>query len=265
MPTEAESRLQFAIDLSRRAGELGMTFFRELEKLMIESKGHQDMVSNADKEVELFVRAAIAEAYPQDGIVGEEHAPVKGTSGHLWVIDPIDGTANFVRGIPQWCVIIACMKDGATHTGAIHEPASGETFWARRGGGAFCNGRPISVATATDIGEGSIGVGFNNRTRALNILPVVQAIVENGGIFFRNASGGLMLSYVAAGRLIGYSEEHMNAWDCLAGFLIIEEAGGIVEPFSRGDVIANGTVALAGGPGVFDWIRAISAKAFGLA
>jgi len=264
MTAEAERRLRFAIDLARTAGELGMGFFREIEKLTIESKGHQDLVSNADRDVEMFVRAAIADAFPHDGIVGEEHAAVAGTSGHIWVIDPIDGTANFVRGIPQWCVIIACMKDGAAHTGAVHEPASGETFWARRGSGAFCNGNPITVSKATSITEGSIGVGFNNRTHALNIVPVVAAIIEAGGVFFRNASGGLMLSYVAAGRLIAYTEEHMNAWDCLAAFLIIEEAGGVVEPFSRGDVVANGTVAIAGGPGVFDWVKDVSMKAFAM-
>lgn len=264
MKTEADARLEFAVDLARRAGDLGMTFFRELEKLTIESKGHQDLVSNADREVELFVRAAIAETYPEDGIVGEEHATVEGTSGHIWVIDPIDGTANFVRGIPQWCVIIACMREGATHTGVIHEPASGETFYARRGGGAFCNGRPVSVSKAASMAEGSIGIGFNNRRHALNILPVIQAIVENGGIFFRNASGGLMLAYVAAGRLIAYSEEHMNAWDCLAGFLLIEEAGGIVEPFNTDDVLATGTVAIAAGPALFDQVRAISAGPFQL-
>ncbi|HEY5817894.1 MAG TPA: inositol monophosphatase family protein [Mesorhizobium sp.] len=262
MTDAAETRLSFAVDLARRAGELGMGFFREIEKLTIESKGHQDLVSNGDREVELFVRAAISEAYPDDGIVGEEHAPTKGRSGHIWVIDPIDGTANFVRGIPQWCVIIACMKDGTTHTGVVHEPASGETFYARRGGGAFCNGRPIAVSSADHVNQGSIGVGFNNRTTAQNIVPIVAAIIDAGGVFFRNASGGLMLSYVAAGRLIGYTEEHMNAWDCVAAFLIIEEAGGVVEPFSRDDVLANGTVAITGGKGVFAWIREESRKAY---
>lgn len=259
---EARARLEFAVDLARRAGELGLGYFRELDKLTIESKGHQDLVSNGDREVELFVRAEIAKAYPEDGIVGEEHAPVEGTSGHVWVIDPIDGTANFVRGIPQWCVIIACMKDGAAHTGVVHEPVTGETFYARRGGGAFLNGRPIRVATTTSIGEGSIGTGFNNRTEAENIIPVVSAILRGGGMFFRNASGGLMLAYVAAGRLIGYTEEHMNAWDCVAAMLIIEEAGGVTQPFDRGDVITNGTVVIAGAPGVFDWIRDISLQAY---
>ena len=259
-----QARLDFAIDLAERAGELGMKYFRELENLQIESKGHQDLVSNGDRDVELFVRAEIAKAYPDDGILGEEHAPVQGSTGHVWVIDPIDGTANFVRGIPQWCVIIACFKDGATHTGAIREPASGETFYARRGGGAFCNGRPISVAQGASPSDGSIGIGFNNRARAMNILPVATEIVEKGGVFFRNASGGLMLSYVAAGRLLAYTEEHMNAWDCLAGMLIIEEAGGKVEPFNTADVLRQGTVAIAGGPGLFDWVREISAGPFKL-
>ncbi|MGC4023878.1 MAG: inositol monophosphatase family protein [Mesorhizobium sp.] len=261
---EAEKRLEFAIDLARRAGELGLKFFRELDKLTIESKGHQDLVSNGDREVELFVRAEIAKAYPNDGIVGEEHAPVQGSSGHVWIIDPIDGTANFVRGIPQWCVIIACMKDGTTHTGVVHEPVNNETFYARSSGGAFLNGRPIKVAAVNSVGEGSIGTGFNNRTEAENVLPVLSAIVRAGGMFFRNASGGLMLAYVAAGRLIGYTEEHMNAWDCVAAMLIVEEAGGRYVPYSRGDVIPNGTVVIAGAPGVFEWIRKVSFDAFGL-
>lgn len=261
---EAEKRLEFAVGLARRAGELGLKFFRELDKLTIESKGHQDLVSNGDREVELFVRAEIAKTYPEDGIVGEEHAPVKGTSGHVWVIDPIDGTANFVRGIPQWCVIIACMKNGETHTGVVHEPVANETFYARKGGGAFLNGRSIKVASASSIDQGSIGVGFNNRTEARNIVPVVNAIVNEGGVFFRNASGGLMLAYVAAGRLIGYTEEHMNAWDCVAAMMIVDEAGGRHEPYSRGNVISDGTVVVASAPGVFDWIRRVSFDAFGL-
>ena len=259
-----EKRLQFTINLARRAGELGMEFFREIDKLTIESKGHQDLVSNGDKEVELFVRAELAKQYPDDSIVGEEHAAIRGSSGFTWIIDPIDGTANFVRGIPAWTVVIACVKDGKTVVGVVHEPATNETFFARLGGGAFVNGRPIEASKANSLTEGSVGVGFNNRTTASNAVTVVKQIIDDGGVFFRNASGALMLAYVAAGRLIGYTEEHMNAWDCLAAMLIIKEAGGIVEPFNRGDVIANGTIALAGGKGVFARIREISAVAYGL-
>ena len=239
-----ENRLDFTIDLARRAGDLGMKFFREIDKLTVESKGHQDLVSNGDREVELFVRAELAHQYPDDGIVGEEHAPAIGTSGYTWIIDPIDGTANFVRGIPAWTVVIACVKNGETVVGVVHEPSTNETFFARRSGGAFLNGRPIEASKATSLSEGSVGVGFNNRTTASNAVTAVKQIIDEGGVFFRNASGALMLAYVAAGRLIGYTEEHMNAWDCLAAMLIIEEAGGIVEPFNRGNVIANGTIAI---------------------
>ena len=123
--TEQSTRLSFAIDLARRAGELGLKHFRSLETLTIESKGHQDLVSNADRDVETFIRQEIAKRYPEDGIFGEEHAPVEGKSGYTWVIDPIDGTANFVSGIPQWCVALACSNRGVTVVGVICEPCSG--------------------------------------------------------------------------------------------------------------------------------------------
>ncbi len=262
MTNDLDSRLEFTIELARRAGELGMGFFRDIDKLTIESKGHQDLVSNADREVELFVRAALAEKYPEDGIFGEEHAPVEGSSGFNWVIDPIDGTANFVRSIPAWTVVIACVRENRTVIGVVHEPATGETFAARKGGGAFVNGRPIKVSDAATLSEGSVGVGFNGRTDPTRVVPLIASLLGEGGVFFRNASGALMLAYVAAGRLIGYTEEHMNAWDCVAAMLIIEEAGGVVEPFNRGDVIRNGTIAIAGGRGVFDKIRAMSAAAY---
>ena len=127
MTDDLDQRMHFAIDLARRAGELGLKYFRDLENLTIESKGHQDLVSDGDREVELFIRAAIAEAYPADGIIGEEHAPVAGKTDHVWVIDPIDGTANFVRGIPAWCVVIACAKEGSwTTPDASSKQAVGE-------------------------------------------------------------------------------------------------------------------------------------------
>lgn len=263
MTNDLDGRLTFTIDLARRAGELGMKFFREIDKLTIEAKGHQDLVSNADREVELFVRAELAAQYPLDGIVGEEHATVEGTSGFTWIIDPIDGTANFVRGIPAWTVVIACVKDNRGVVGVVHEPSTGETFYARRGGGAFINDRPIKAASASSLSEGSIGVGFNPRVDATRAIALITALLKDGGLFFRNASGALMLAYVAAGRLLGYSEEHMNAWDCVAAMLIIEEAGGIVEPFNRGEVTRNGTIAIAGGPNIFGTIRALSLDAYG--
>ncbi|MDF1607053.1 inositol monophosphatase [Hoeflea sp. YIM 152468] len=255
-------RLEFTIELARRAGSFAKNHFDAFDSLVIESKGHQDMVSNADKDTETLIRKAIEERWPDDGIVGEEHGRKHGTSGFDWVIDPIDGTANFVRGIPQWCVAIAVAHNGKAVIGVINEPCSGELFHASKGGGAFCNGKPISVSQAPSIGEGSVGTGFSGRVHGTNIVKVIERIVDGGGVFFRNASGALMLAYVAGGRLLGYLEEHMNSWDCVAGLLMIEEAGGhIVEP-DPATALDNGTVVIAGGPGVFASIKQIADDCF---
>jgi myo-inositol-1(or 4)-monophosphatase len=259
---DLDDRMHFAIDLARRAGELGLKYFRDLDNLTIESKGHQDLVSDGDREVELFIRAAIGEAYPDDGIVGEEHAAVTGKSGHVWVIDPIDGTANFVRGIPAWCVVIACARDGETVVGVIHEPSTDETFYGRLGGGAFVNGKPIRASGGASLSEGSVGTGLSNRASTEHVAVLVGMIMAEGGVFYRNASGALMLAYAAAGRLLGYVEEHMNAWDCLAGMLLVEEAGGMVLKADPKTVLAQGTQVIAGGKHIFPRLQALCAQAF---
>ena len=263
MTHDLDDRMHFAIDLARRAGELGLKYFRDLDNLTVESKGHQDLVSEADREVELFIRAAIAEAYPQDGIVGEEHAAVTGTTGCVWVIDPIDGTANFVRGIPAWCVVIACARDGETVVGVIHEPSTDETFYGRRGGGAFLNGKPIKASNAASLSEGSVGTGLSNRASTTNVVVLIGLIMGEGGVFYRNASGALMLAYAAAGRLLGYIEEHMNAWDCLAGMLLVEEAGGTVLKADPKTVLGKGTRVTAGGRRIFPRLQLLCESSFG--
>ncbi len=261
MENDNSTRMEFATELAKRAGELGMEYFRRLDTLTIESKGHQDMVSEADRDVETFIRAALAKQYPDDAIVGEEHAPTTGTSGYSWVIDPIDGTANFVRGIPAWCVVIAGFRDSQTDVGIIHEPSVGESFYARRGGGAFLNGKPIRASQASSLSEGSLGTGFSNRAEARNGVGLIDNLLDQGGVYYRNASGALMLAYVASGRLLGYIEQHMNAWDCLAGMLMIEEAGGKVAPHPT-DVLTKGTPVIVGGSKIFDKIDALAAAAF---
>jgi myo-inositol-1(or 4)-monophosphatase len=256
------SRLELAIEVAKRAGDFAKAHFDVFDMLVIESKGHQDMVSNADRDTELLIRAAIEEQWPDDGIIGEEHGRKHGTSGFDWVIDPIDGTANFVRGIPQWCVAIAVAKDGEAVIGVINEPCSGELFHAAKGGGAFCNGKPIRASQASSIGEGSIGTGFSGRVHGANIVKAIGLIVGGGGVFFRNASGALMLAYVAGGRLLGCIEEHMNSWDCIAGLLIVKESGGMIVQPDPATSLDQGTVVIAGGSNVFDAIREIAEKSF---
>lgn len=251
-----------AEQIARTAGALGVDYFRKLGTLVIEDKGPQDFVSEADKAVELHVRAGIEAAFPEDGIVGEEHAPKPSGSGYTWIIDPIDGTTNFVTAIPAWCVVIAVVKDGVTVIGVTYDPIHDEMFFAVRGQGATLNGGPMICPADTAITRGSISTGYCNRISVETTLRVVSGVLNRGGVFHRNASGALSLAYVASGRLIGYLEEHMNAWDCLAGQLMIAEAGGRVEDQNADDMIARGGRVVAGSAGVFDDLLAIASEAY---
>lgn len=262
MNSEIDRRLDSAREIAKGAGDMALAFFQDIGELIIESKGVQDMVSNADRDVESFVRTELAKRFPDDGIVGEEHEDVVGTSGYSWVIDPIDGTANFVNGIPAWCVILACVHEDETKIGVIHVPWSDELYWARKGAGAFVNDRALKTAQTEGFHDGNFGVGMNSRTDTRLVVDFISLLVEKGGLFYRNASGGLSLAYVAAGRLIGYAEPHMNAWDCLAGQLLIAEAGGCVERQSANDMLKEGGRVIVSAPVIFDALVAMSDEIF---
>jgi len=257
-----DDRAPRAVEIAKEAGTLARAFFHKQETLTVESKGHQDFVSQADREVEVLCRDLIAAAFPGDSIVGEEQAPTRGTSGFTWVIDPIDGTTNFVNGIPAWTVVIAGVANGRTNIGVIHDPCHDETFVAVRGHGATLNDAPLTLTGGADIQKGTVGVGFSNRVDASGAGRLVCSILAEGGVFHRNASGALSLAYVAAGRLLGYSEEHMNAWDCLAGQLLVEEAGGRVEDQDADRMIETGGRVIVGAPDIFDDLVRLSDKAF---
>ena len=249
-------RHETGLAIARDAGTLALRHFKSFGSLAIEKKGHQDLVSEADREVELAVRAALSKAFPDDSIVGEEHAPVEGKSGWTWVIDPIDGTANFVRGIPAWTVVLACVRGGQTRIGIIHDPVHDETHHAREGGGAFLDDQPIRCAPDARLTDGSVGVGFSGRTRAEDVARLIDGLLAEGGVFLRNASGALSLAYVSSGRLLGYAESHMNAWDCLAGQLLVVEAGGMIEPQDADAMIRDGGRVVVGAGDVFaDLVR----------
>ncbi|MDU8911914.1 inositol monophosphatase family protein [Aestuariicoccus sp. MJ-SS9] len=257
MTQQAANRFEFALALSREAGRTAMGYFADRSTLVVDQKGTQDWVSEADRNVEAFVRARIAEAFPDDGIVGEEEAAKSGTSGFDWVIDPIDGTTNFVNGIPAWTIVLAGVAGGSTEFGVIHDPNVDETFAAMRGHGATLNGKPMHVADGVALASGTVAVGYSNRVEAKNVVPVISALIDRGAMYHRNASGALSLAYVAAGRLLGYVEEHMNAWDCLAGQLMIAEAGGRIEDQDAAAMIRDGGRVIAGTAEVFDTLVAL--------
>lgn len=258
-------RYKFAENLISEAGQIALSYFYDLSQLIIEKKGHQDLVSQADKNVENFIRQHISAQFPNDGIIGEEGGVSVKTdstdSGYKWVIDPIDGTANFVSGIPAWVVVIALVKDNSVIAGFIFDPVLNELYTATAGEGAFCNGNPLSVSGAKNLHDGSVAVGFSNRSKAGFINKLVDQIVDNGGVFYRNASGALSLAYVAAGKLTGYSEDHMNAWDYLAGQLMVKEAGGYIEEQNIADVLINGGRVIASTPAIFSQLVAFTENA----
>lgn len=246
-----------AIEICKAAGELALGYFRDRDTLVVDVKGAQDWVSEADKNVETFIRQEIAKAWPEDGIFGEEHGDHSGTSGFDWVIDPIDGTTNFVNGIPAWTIVLAGVSNGKTEFGIIHDPNVAETYVGVRGQGAVLNGKPMSVATGVPLNAGTVSVGYSNRVEAKHVLPILEALIKRGAMYHRNASGALSLAYVAAGRLLGYVEEHMNAWDCLAGQLLVHEAGGVIEDQDANDMIRDGGRVVVGTPDIFPEIKSI--------
>lgn len=257
MIKKVSRRKAFAKEVCKSAGELALTYFRDRDNLIVDSKGAQDWVSDADKNVETFIRQEIFKAWPDDGIFGEEHGGRTGSSGFDWVIDPIDGTTNFVNGIPAWTIVLAGVASEKTEIGVIHDPNVAETFVGERGNGATLNGKKISVAVDVQLDAGTVSVGYSNRVKAEHVLPVIAALIDRGAMYHRNASGALSLAYVAAGRLLAYVEEHMNAWDCLAGQLLVQEAGGIIEDQNAYDMIRDGGRVVVGTPTVFPQIKTI--------
>lgn len=260
--TETATRTALATRLIAEAGRLALDHFGNLDALQVETKRDgQDAVSDADRAVEDLIRSAIAEAFPEDGLLGEERGATPGTSGWLWIIDPIDGTSPFLAGLHDWCISIAAMKDGEAEIGLILQPATGELYSAVRGSGATLNGRAIRVAEHARIDDTLLGVGANSRVPREHVADFVEALLGAGGMFYRNGSGALMLAYVAAGRLCGYYEPHINAWDCMAGLLLIREAGGWTADYpTDGPALAAGGPVLACPAGIRDELSRIVSR-----
>lgn len=251
-----DQREAFCLDLARSAAALALDGFARQGGQTFDMKGPQDYLTETDGAVERHIRTRIAEAFPGDGFLGEETG---GTPGDVvWVVDPIDGTANFARAIPHFCISIAFVAGGATELGVIINPALNDLYTARRGRGAFRNGQPINVSNTTDINAAAFELGWSRRVPMKAYLETLTALLEAGSNVRRSASGALALAYVADGRSDGYVELHMNSWDCLAGLLLVSEAGGLVGPFlSRGGLM-EGAPVLATTQGVAAILSAAS-------
>ncbi len=249
MSPDIVARHAFAMTIAQEAGALALAHFTNRAALIVETKADpQDVVSRADREVEEHIRAQLAIRFPDDAILGEEGGSTGGTSGYMWVIDPIDGTMPFLSGLPHWCVALAVVDTATTVLAVTHAPVTGETFDAVLGGGARLNGVAMFVDPAQGLTGRMTALGASHRTDANHVAAVVLGLMNAGGIFYRNGSGAMMLAAVAAGRLAGYYEPHMNAWDCLGGMLMVTEAGGSVAPFDLVTMLQHGAPVLAGAP-----------------
>lgn len=249
--TEAEiaARAEFLRPLTLSAGALAREgFARQAVARTVTMKGPQDFLTETDAAVEAHLRAAIATAFPGDGFVGEETGGAE--AAVTWVVDPIDGTANFARGLPHYCVAIALVVDRVVELGAIHAPALDELYFARRGHRVTRNGVAVRAAPTTSMTAAAVELGWSPRAPRARYLETIGTLLDLGASVRRGASGALGLAYVADGRSDGYAEVWMNAWDCLAGLLMVAEGGGRVGRFfDRGGLTAPGPV-IAAAPGV---------------
>ena len=235
------------------AGDTALRFFQTRKAGEYELKGHQDILTEADTFVEALISGAINEAFPQDLILGEETASQPASAESLWVVDPIDGTANFARGIAHFCVCIAWVRHGITELGAIYNPVSQELYLARRGHYALKNGQPLCCSAITDAQRACVELGWSSRHSQRHYLDVMAAMLNLGASVRRGGSGALALAWVAEGRTDGYAEIHMNAWDCLAGLLLVREAGGQTGNLpDNAEAIFRGIPVLAAAPGIAD-------------
>lgn len=257
-PTDLEIDRREAVlhDLIRSAGALALSCYRSRKPGDFSLKGRQDFLTEADGRVETFIRAELARILPLDGLLGEETG---GTvdARPLWVADPIDGTANFARGIDHFCVSMAFVQDGVTELGATFNPVTDELYLARRGRGAVKNGKPLSTATTPELAQASVELGWSPRVGNAAYLKTFGAILDSGANIRRGASGALALAWVAEGRSDAYVEFHMNAWDCLAGLLMVREAGGRIGLFPASHAaIADGGPIIAAAPAIAEALSA---------
>lgn len=181
-----DERFKFAHSLIQEAGEMALNYFRRLGTLRIQSKGPQDMASEADLNTELLIRNRLKEKFPEDAFLGEETGRTDFAPGQgIWVVDPIDGTQPFISGLTGWCVSIAFVLDGNLEIGLISSPARGELFAGHRGAGATLNGVAIRVSTATRLTDGIVGVGYSPRVKPDEFLPLFQVAWARGDVLPR--------------------------------------------------------------------------------
>lgn len=244
--------LTIGVRAARRAGEIIVRSMNRLHTLDVRAKGPNDFVSEVDTKAEAEIIATIRKSYPDHGFLGEETGR-SGSDEAVWIIDPLDGTTNYLHGFPQFCVSLAFARRGRVEQAVVYDPLRQELFTASKGGGAQLDERRIRVSKQITLEGALIGTGFpfrDNQRWLDNYLEMMRDVVKQTAGVRRPGAAALDLAYVAAGRLDGFWEMGLSPWDTAAGSLLITEAGGHVGTLTGAEYM-GGTDIVAGTPKVY--------------
>jgi myo-inositol-1(or 4)-monophosphatase len=243
--------LNIAVRAARSAGNVITRAFEQVDKIEIQSKGTNDFVTNVDLSAEQVIIETLQKSYPDHCIISEESGVINGkNTDYQWVIDPLDGTTNFVKGIPHFAVSIALKVKGKLDQAVIYDPVRGELFTASRGKGAQLNGFRIRVRQAKELNGAIIATGFPHKAKQHldAYMNIFKSLFTKTSDMRRAGSAALDLAYVAAGRVEGFFEIGLKPWDTAAGELLVVEAGGLVTDFTGGHNHSQSGNIVAGSP-----------------
>jgi myo-inositol-1(or 4)-monophosphatase len=240
--------LTIAVRAARAAGRVTMRYFERVDSLKVSSKSRNDFVTDVDRAAEIAIIQELRGKFPQHAILAEESG-AHGGNELEWIIDPLDGTTNYLHGFPQWSISIGLRERGRMQLGVVYDPLHEELFTAERGGGALLNDRKIRVTTRPGLEGALIGTGipFLDPAQLDAYLPMLRAMVPDTAGIRRPGSAALDFAYVAAGRLDGFWELALSPWDFAAGALMVAEAGGTVTDLAGGDRFFDTGNVVAGG------------------
>ncbi len=242
-----------AVKAARQAGDIINFASRDLGQLKIQTKSFNDFVSEVDQTAEKAIIDTLKSAYPDHGFLGEEGGDINETAENIWIIDPLDGTTNFLHSFPQYCVSIALQQKGVITQAVIYDPVHNDLFTATKGRGAFLNDKRIRVGSRIKLQEALISTGFPFRDFSYldTYMDMLKDMIKSTTGIRRPGSAALDLAYVAAGFSDGFFELNLSAWDIAAGALLVQEAGGIVGDFEGNESWLKTGNIVAANPKVF--------------
>lgn len=257
---QGSANLNLMIKAARKAGRSLVKDFREVENLQVSTKGPGDFVSKADRESERIIKEDLMGARPTYGWLGEETGGTPGVDPtRRWLVDPLDGTTNFLHGMPHWAISIALEHKGEIVSGVVYDPAKDEMFWAEKGAGAWMNDKRMRVSGRRTMSEAvfATGVPFGAKHTLPAMLQDLARLMPASAGVRRWGAASLDLAYVAAGRFDGYWEREVNAWDVAAGIILVREAGGTVSGIGENQNPLDSGTIISGNEGLFAPFRKI--------